>query len=208
MTTAVPWVISTDVTHLSKSPISQSSVAHPPHWIWTGRAFEIHSHLIQQRIRTMHWDTSSVPWVPSRADLCLPLHSRTSYGIKQFMWLSSGAGFNLWNLVLFGHQCFGGPSKLTEEKIKSPVDSHLVWTKSSGTIYLLTLPPLQILASSLATSSQIQALSSADTSGNTCNISFQYEKALKLRPSRHARSKGYRLQLSPVESAILLFYYL
>ena len=142
-------------------PISHSSLAHPPHRILTGRAFEIHSHLIQQWTWTMHWDTSSVPWVPSRVDVCLTLHSQISCGIKQFMWLSSGAGFNLWNLVLFGNQCFGGLPKLTEEKIKSPVDCHWVWVKSSGTISPLTLPLLQKLGSALATSSQIQAMFSA-----------------------------------------------
>lgn len=40
---------------------------------------------------------------------------------------------------------------LTKEKIKSPVDSRGVCMKSSGTIYLLTLPLLQKLASALAT---------------------------------------------------------
>lgn len=142
-------------------PISHSSLAHPPHWILTGRAFEIHSYFVQQGTQTMHWDTSSVPRVTSREDLCHTLHSQISCGIKWFMWLSSGAGFNLWNVVLFGNQCFGGLPRLTKEKIESHVDCHLVWIKSSGTIYLLTLPPLQKLASALATSSQIQAPSSA-----------------------------------------------
>lgn len=83
---------------------SHSSLAHPPHWILPGRAFETHS-LVLQWTRTTHRGVTSVPRVPSRADLCLTPHSRIwDCGFTRVMWWSSESGFNLRNLLLFRYQ--------------------------------------------------------------------------------------------------------
>lgn len=119
-------------------PVSHSSLAHPPLWILIGRAFEIHSHFIQPWTWTMLWDVSSAPPVPSRAGLHLTPQSQTTCGIKWFIWLSSGAGLNLGNLVLFRSQGLGELPELTKEKIPSSVECLWVWIKCSGTISLLT----------------------------------------------------------------------
>lgn len=119
-------------------PVSHSSLAHPPLWILIGRAFEIHSHFIQQWTWTMLWDMSSAPPVPCRAGLHLTPHSQISYGIKWFIWLSSAAGLNSGNLMLFGSQGLGELPVFTKEKIQSSVDCHWVWIKCSRTISLLT----------------------------------------------------------------------
>lgn len=163
MTTAVPRVIFTDVTHLSKvCPFH----THPLLILLTESWQEEPLKSAHASFSSEHGPCTGIclqchECRAGQIYVLLTLHSQTSCGIKWFMWLRSGAGFNFWNLVLFGNRCFGGLPKLTEEKIKSPVDSNWVWIKSSGTIYLLTLPQLQKLASALATSSQIQALSSA-----------------------------------------------